>query len=150
MAPQRGCRIGDAGGKEFALRNNAMSATEVIPPKSILSTWSDYDWDQDSGVQVETLQDMDRILVRTHNSVYELIVRSGAPGDVMVRGGKFFPTFTRVLLSGSSLGGSFLKRLGIYVGFRMELLLDGGTIVTSPVTAISVCPLESSNAAGLH
>lgn len=127
-----------------------MSATELVPTNSILSTWSNHDWNQDSGVQIETLRDMDRILVRTYNSVYELIVRSGTHGDVMIRGGKFFPAFTRILLSGSSLGGSFLKRLGIYVGFRMELFLDGETIITSPVTAISVCPLESSNAAGLH
>lgn len=127
-----------------------MSATELVPTNSLLSTWANHDWNQDSGVQVETLRDMDRILVRTYNSVYELIVRSGTHGDVMIRGGKFFPAFTRILLSGSSLGGSFLKRLGIYVGFRMELFLDGETIITSPVTAISVCPLESLNAAGLH
>jgi hypothetical protein len=127
-----------------------MSATELVPANSILSTWSNHDWDQDSGVQVDTLRDMDRILVRTYNSVYELIVRSGTQGEVLIRGGKFFPAFTRILLSGSSLGGSFLKRLGIYVGFRMELFLDGETIITSPVTAISVCPLETANAAGLH
>lgn len=127
-----------------------MSATELVPANSILSTWSNHDWGQDSGVQVDTLRDMDRILVRTYNSVYELIVRSGTQGEVLIRGGKFFPAFTRILLSGSSLGGSFLKRLGIYVGFRMELFLDGETIITSPVTAISVCPLETANAAGLH
>jgi hypothetical protein len=127
-----------------------MSASEMIPSNSILSTWTEHDWDQDSGVQVDTLRDMDRVLVRTYNSVYELIVRSGTQGDVMIRGGKFFPAFTRLILSGSSLGGSFLKRLGIYVGFRMELFVDGETIITSPVTAISVCPLENLNAAGLH
>lgn len=128
-----------------------MSAPELIPSHSILSTWTEHDWDQDSGVQVETLRDMDRVLVRTYNSVYEVIVRSGTHGDVMIRGGKFFPAFTRLMLSGSSLGGSFLKRLGIYVGFRMELFLDGETIITSPVTAISVCPLETAHAtAGPH
>jgi hypothetical protein len=38
-----------------------------------------------------------------------------------VRGGEFFPERTPVYLAGSSFGGSFLKRHGIYVGLRMEL-----------------------------
>ena len=61
-----------------------------------------------------------------------------------MRGGRFFQEFTRVHIAGSSLGGSFLKQLGIYVGLRMELFVDGETILSSPVTAISVRPLESS------
>ena len=89
----------------------------------------------------DTREDLDRILVRTRNSVYELIVQCGSRGEVLVRGGAFFLEFTDVHLAGSSFGGSFLKRLGIYVGLRMELFHDGRTIVTSPVKAISVSPL---------
>jgi len=50
-----------------------------------------------------------------------------------VRGGAFFPEFTRVRVAGSSLGGSFLKLHGVYLGFRMELADGGRMIVTSPV-----------------
>jgi hypothetical protein len=135
----------------FASVDETMSATELVPTNRLLSTWAEHDWDQDAGVQTDTLRDMDRILVKTRNSTYEVIVHSGATGDVTVRGGKLFPVFTRVLLSGSSLGGSFLKQRGIYVGFRMELFVDGETIITSPSTAISVCPLEAVHAsAGPH
>ena len=125
--------------------NHRMSAsTTLVPATAILSNWTEQNWDQCDGVQVDTLDVMDRVLVRTFNSVYEIIVQSGRRGDALVRGGRFFQEFTRVHIAGSSLGGSFLKQLGIYVGLRMELFVDGETVLTSPVTAISVRPLESS------
>ena len=125
--------------------DDGMSHTSMMcPSMAILSNWSDRNWEESDGLQVETREDLERILVRTYNSVYELIVQSGAKGEVLVRGGLFFPSFTRVHLAGSSFGGSFLKRLGIYVGLRMELFREGETIITSPVTAISVCPFERS------
>jgi hypothetical protein len=115
----------------------------MCPSVAILSNWSVQDWGRADGVQIETRQDFDRLLVRTENSLYELIVQCGAKGDVLVRGGRFFPAFTKIQLAGSSLGGSFLKRLGIYVGLRMEFFANGDTIVTSAVRSISMCPLES-------
>ena len=121
-----------------------MSGTaRMCPATAILSTWSEHDWDRADGVQMETREDLDRLLIRTYNSVYEVIVQSGVKGEVLVRGGRFFPVFTKVQLAGSSLGGSFLKRRGIYVGLRMEFFSDGETIITSPVTAIAVSPLAS-------
>jgi hypothetical protein len=123
--------------------NHAMNApAQMVPSTTILTNWVEQDWNQCDGVQVETLNSMDRVLVRTFNSVYEVIIETGR-GDVLVRGGRFFQEFTCVYLAGSSLGGSFLKQLGIYVGLRMELVVDGETILTSPVRAISVCPLET-------
>ena len=65
-----------------------------------------------------------RSRVRTKNTVYEITVMDAAVGDVLVRGGRFFPVYTRVRLAGASLAGSFLKLLGIYVGFSMELHTD--------------------------
>jgi hypothetical protein len=55
----------------------------------------------------------------------------------MVRGGAFFPDFTRVRVAGSSLGGSFLKLHGIYIGFRMELADGARMVVTSPVETVT-------------
>ena len=117
----------------------------LCPAMAVLSNWSTRDWSHADGLQVETREDLDRILVRTCNSVYELIVECGSRGEVLVRGGSFFPSFTRVHLAGSSFGGSVLKRLGIYVGLRMELFQDGQTIVTSPVKSISVSSLGPPN-----
>jgi hypothetical protein len=122
--------------------SDAMSGSAVMcPSMAVLSNWSERDWDDADGLQVDTRADLDRILVRTRNSVYEVIVECGSRGEVLVRGGVFFPVFTKVHLAGSSFGGSFLKRLGIYVGLRMELCHDGQRIVTSPVKSIAVSPL---------
>lgn len=85
---------------------------------------------------------MQRIVVRTYQHAYEIIVRSGASGDVLVRGGHFFQAFTEGKLAGSSLGGGFLKQFGIYVGLRIEFNLDGETMLTAPIFSISICPME--------
>ena len=42
---------------------------------------------------------------------------------------------TRARLLGASLGGSFLKQRGIYVGFRMEIQVGLDTIITR-------CPID--------
>lgn len=85
---------------------------------------------------------MQRVIVRTYNNVYEMFVRDSSPGSVLVRGGRFFQAFTEAHLAGSSLGGSFLKQYGIYVGLRLEFNVDGETIITSPILSISLCPLS--------
>ena len=59
-------------------------------------------------------------------------------GDVLVRGGRFFPVYTRVRLAGASLAGSFLKLLGIYVGFSIEFSTGAETIVTTRVRQIEI------------
>jgi hypothetical protein len=74
--------------------------------------------------------------------VYEILVRDGSPGSILVRGGRFFQKFTEAHLCGSSLGGSFLKQYGIYVGLRLEFNVDGETIITSPIFSISVTSLS--------
>jgi hypothetical protein len=83
------------------------------------------------------MQVLDTLLVRTRNSLYEMTVLSAAEGEVLVRGGSFFPEWTSARLAGSSQGGSFLKLRGIYVGFKMELLHNDRTIITSPVQTIA-------------
>jgi hypothetical protein len=114
----------------------------LCPSAAILSTWSDREWQRSDGVQLETLEHMQRVIVRTYNSVYEMFVSGGSPGGVFVRGGRFFQDFTEAHLSGSSLGGSFLKQYGIYVGLRLEFNVDGETVITSPIVSISLCPLS--------
>ena len=81
---------------------------------------------------------MQRIIVRTYQHAYEIFVRRGAVGDVLVRGGRFFQEFTEAKLVGSSLGGGFLKQFGIYVGLRLEFNVDGETILTAPIFSISI------------
>ena len=123
--------------------NVAMSVTaSLYPSVSILSTWSDRDWRRSDGVQLDRLEHMQRVVVRTYQHAYEIFVRCGAAGDVLVRGGRFFQEFTEAKVVGSSLGGGFLKQFGIYVGLRLEFNVDGETMVTAPIFSISICPLK--------
>jgi hypothetical protein len=112
----------------------------LIPTSASLDTWSGRDWSD--GIMVNRLLALDRLTVRTLNSTYEIIVVQPGTAEVYVRGGAFFPEFTRARVAGSSLGGSFLKLHAIHVGFRMELADDRQTIVTSLV--VSVAPSADS------
>jgi hypothetical protein len=103
---------------------------------SLLDFWTREKWS--SGLQIRQTAILDRVFVWTSNSLYELIIISPSTNEVMIRGGKYFPNYACVRLSGSSMGGSFLKLGGIYVGFRMEIAEHGNTIVTGPVGKIAV------------
>jgi hypothetical protein len=113
-----------------------MDSTISCSAGALLDTWSSHAWTE--GLQLETMPDMDRLIVQTENSTYEVTVISGRAGDILIRGGRFFPEFTEARLAGSSLGGSFLKLRGIYVGFSLEIHFDKRLIITSRVRKISV------------
>jgi hypothetical protein len=110
--------------------------TTLLPAACDLDTWSASPWSD--GVQLANLHPLETLEVQTKNTVYEITVMDPQCGDVLVRGGKFFPVYTRVRLAGASLAGSFLKLLGIYVGFSMELHTDEGAIITTRVREIAV------------
>ena len=109
-----------------------------MPTGAQLESWSGYDWDD--GVQVDALHELDHLSVRTRNSTYEILVRNPSSCDVLVRGGSRFPTYTPARLCGCSVGGTVLKRGGIYPGFRLELELDGRRLLTSAVESVDVDP----------
>ena len=113
-------------------RNNTVSCAAG----ALLDTWSSHSWTE--GVQLETIEDMEKLAVHTENSLYEITVICGRTGDILVRGGRFFPEFTAARLAGSSLGGSFLKLRGIYVGFSLEVHFEKRLIITSRVRNIAV------------
>src|SRR2546428_1886743 len=113
-----------------------MDTRVTCSASALLDTWSAHDWTE--GLQLETREDMDRLVVRTENSSYEITVISARAGEILIRGGRFFPEFTPARLAGSSLGGSFLKLRGIYVGFNLEIHFDKRLIITSRVRQISV------------
>ena len=106
------------------------------PGGGILDRWSSRDWN--NGLQIESLEDLDSIAVRTRNTVYEITVLSRFTGEVLVRGGRFFPERTAARLAGSSLGGSFLKMGGVYPGFSIEFQEGTRRIVTSPVQSVAL------------
>jgi hypothetical protein len=100
-----------------------------------LDRWSAHDWRD--GVQIPDVAPLDGLLVRTCNHVYEIIVLEPKHAEVLVRGGRYFPDFTRAYVGGSSAGGCFLKLHGVYPGFCLELHAHDQVIVTSPVRAIT-------------
>ena len=111
-----------------------MDTTIRYSASAILDTWSSHDWTQ--GIQLETIPDLTRLEIQTQNSTYEITVISARAGDILIRGGQFFPEFTEARLAGSSLGGSFLKIRGIYLGFKLEIHSGERVVVTSRVRSI--------------
>lgn len=105
------------------------------PSAGLLDVWSDQEWTH--GVQVDKLQVLDRVFVRTANSLYELTVLTPSSGEVLVRGGTYFQNVTIARVAGSSLGGSFLKVRGIYEGFQLELVEGDSTIITGRVQKVA-------------
>jgi hypothetical protein len=101
---------------------NETTVTETIscPKGAMLDAWSDLEWKD--GVQIDQIEELTTLAVQTSNSLYEITVLNGHTGEVLVRGGEFFPVRTPVRLEGSTCGGSILKRRGIYVGLRMEII----------------------------
>ena len=119
-----------------------MDTTVSCSASALLDTWSSHDWSE--GVQLETMDDMETLTVRTENSTYEITVISGRSGEILIRGGRFFPEFTPARLAGSSLGGSFLKLHGIYAGFQLELAArDQPVVTTTRVRTVTVVPART-------
>ena len=88
-------------------------------------------------IKLGACRDLDRILVKTRHSVYEMIVVAADHGDVMLRGGVFGAEFQPATVTGSTFGGSAVKRRAICVGRFLELQVDGKAFLTSSVQAAS-------------
>jgi hypothetical protein len=113
-------------------------ASVRVPARRLLSSWSDHDWR--GGIRVDEMATLERLIIKTANSTYDIILVDPERAGVLIRGGAFFPVYTPARLAGSSLGGSFLKLRSVHVGFRLELGTDRGFIITSPVRDVAVAP----------
>jgi hypothetical protein len=112
------------------------NTTSIYPTSACdLDSWSALPWSD--GVQLDELRALEMLEVRTKNTIYEVTVLDPRRGEILVRGGAFFPVYTRARIAGASLAGSFLKLLGIYVGFSIEFHTDEGAIVTTRVREIA-------------
>src|ERR1700680_834672 len=115
-------------------RGDAMQEQDSIQAGAVLDNWAEDPWT--NGVQIDRMEDMEKLAVQTRNSLYENIVIDGPSAEILVRGGQFFPELTPARLAGATLGGSFCKMRGIYAGFRMEINANGQRTVTTPVKSI--------------
>jgi hypothetical protein len=110
-----------------------------VPASAQLNAWAAREWVD--GVVIDELSPHDRLIVRTRNSTYEIIVAVPHTAEVLVRGGAFFPDFTPAHVAGSSLGGAFLKLHGIYARFQLEIAAKGQPVVTTTrVRHVTVVP----------
>jgi len=121
---------------EVKPKGDAVQEQESIPIGAVLDKWAEDPWT--NGVQVDRMEDMEKLVIQTRNSLYEIIIIDGRSGEILVRGGQFFPELTPARLAGATLGGSFCKMRGIYAGFRMEINANGKRTVTTPVESIGV------------
>jgi hypothetical protein len=111
-----------------------IGADEQSP--AVILTFPSGSWSRDrcdTAIRLSSCTPFERILVKTRMSVYEIIVLSPRIGEVLIRGGRFFPEFTRALLSGSTIGGSALKLRTIETGGRLELRVGDQIFTTSTV-----------------
>ena len=86
------------------------------------------------GVNLEELEPNTTLLVRTHHSLYRIVVLRGT--SVLVEGGRHFADGAICRINGSGLGGSVLKLGWIGVGLRIDIAARGRCVVTSPVVEI--------------
>lgn len=115
------------------IRPDTGSATTVVGVAT-LDGWLSHSWE--NGVQIDQLPDLHALRVETLNSTYDVAVVCAPRGEVLVRGGRYFPDWTTAVFLGSSMGGGLLKRHGVHLGFRMEFYWCGRRILTSPICAI--------------
>lgn len=108
----------------------------MIPAGASLDSWGREAWT--NGLQIEQMNELQRLWVRTRNSWYEISVLNRWSGEIVVRGGHFFPGPTPARLAGATFGGSILKLHGIYVGMQMEIHADEGPVLTTRVKMIVV------------
>ena len=109
-----------------------------VAPGSELEAWTTATWT--GGLQIDEEAALEPLTVCTRNSTYTIVVLRPGSGEVLVRGGRFFPTFERAVLVGATAGGSLIKVRGIYRGLRMEIVTAGRRVLTSPVASIAPAP----------
>ena len=63
-----------------------------IPAGAVFDRWSEDPWT--NGVQVDRMGDMEKLVIQTRNSLYEITIIDGRSGEILVRGGQFFPELT--------------------------------------------------------
>ncbi len=108
-----------------------MDTSTRVPRAAMLNAWSAEPAPR--GIRIDQMAELETLTVRTQNSVYEITVLCGRTGEVLVRGGRFFPEWTPAVLTGSTLGGSLLRSGGIYLGMKMEIAPQPAEMITKVV-----------------
>jgi hypothetical protein len=95
-----------------------------------------------STLRLDSCPELEWITVKTQRSIYDIVVLSGESGAVAVRGGAFFPEFRQASFIGSLSRGIATNLGAVVVGLNLEFVVDGKSIITSPVQSFSRCHLS--------
>ena len=118
----------------------ASGATGVVVPRRCTLDGFATEVSQSDGIGLADLDPLTTLLVRTANSLYQIVVVQPRGKTVLVQGGPFFPQPTHAVLSGSNFGGSLLRVAWVGIGLHMEFCAGDQWIITSRVHAITVQP----------
>ena len=117
--------------------NTTIAKSPAMVPAATLETWTAHDWSH--GVLLPHLAPHDRLIVRTRNSTYEIVVMCPTSHRSWSRRGVLSRLHSGA--RGRQLAGRrFLKLHGVYAGFQMELVTDDLPIITTRVRTVSVLP----------
>jgi len=95
-----------------------------------------------STLRLDSCPELEWITVKTQRSIYDIVVLSGESGAVAVRGGAFFPEFRQASFIGSLSRGIATNLGAVVAGLNLEFVVDGKSIITSPVQSFSRCHLS--------
>ena len=87
-------------------------------------------------IHIDSCAELETIVVKTRSSVYELVVLRGDRGDVLLRGGRHFTEFRRVLFLGSTAQGGSLESRTLDIGLRMRFIAADGFFISSAVESL--------------
>jgi hypothetical protein len=74
--------------------------------------------------------------VTTSHSLYRITILEGRYGEVLVRGGRFFPRYRHAALLGSTDEKGVLRSKTIVVGHHLKFRADKQAVTTSQVLAL--------------
>ncbi len=88
------------------------------------------------GLKLFRLEPNTLLDLQTDGSRYRVVVRDPARGEVLIQGGRCFPLYTAVRLSGAGLGVNPVKTGWIGLGLGVEIVWDDLRIITAPIRTI--------------
>lgn len=97
------------------------------------------DLEQRESVNFDLLPGGVEVVVRTHNSRYEIRKpEDGKSGRALIKGGARFNDWSSVVIQGSTWGGTAIHNGHINCGMHLEVAHDGKRVTTSLVESIVV------------
>lgn len=89
-------------------------------------------------VLLASLNPFDTIMLRTHNSVYRILLLEPETGRALVEGGEYLVEPREALVRGSAIPGCEFNPGTIRVGCRLEMWIDERVFITSPIISAYV------------